>query len=95
MTSRNVIDFLAHPQHSRPVCAYPECGGECKECQPTRDARCFYADKPGGACWRRGKGVELCSCHEFGPAHEGAKEYDSWVPAGVQGTPKDQQEKPR
>jgi hypothetical protein len=24
---------------------------------------CRYTNKPGGACWRKGKAVELCTCH--------------------------------
>lgn len=24
---------------------------------------CRYANEPGGACWRQGKAVELCTCH--------------------------------
>lgn len=26
---------------------------------------CRYTSEPGGACWREGKAVELCTCHDM------------------------------
>jgi hypothetical protein len=34
--------------------------------EPTDGVKaCRYTNEPGGACWRQGKAVELCTCHDM------------------------------
>lgn len=56
---------------------------------------CRYTNEPGGACWRQGKAVELCTCHtmtdkDFAESVKWHAECRAPNAAGVALLPKDQ-----